>query len=170
MEIVKLIIELKKRGEDTSEAEKTLTPQQRWRVKNYDRHKSAQKDWRENNPDKKRGYARKGYLKAKEQGKVYEYYIKREYNLTPEELSSLKDIQKGLCALCLEPPPEGILLHIDHDHLTGEVRGLLCQRCNKLLAGVDRVEWLAQAIDYVLGEGDFEYLSSWRKERVSVRK
>ncbi len=43
--------------------------------------------------------------------------------------------QGGQCALCTEsdpPVPEGALdgWHIDHDHLTGEVRGILCPSCN----------------------------------------
>ena len=37
--------------------------------------------------------------------------------------------QGGGCAICGEPP-KARRLHIDHDHLTGQVRGLLCWTCN----------------------------------------
>ena len=36
----------------------------------------------------------------------------------------------GGCAICEAPPPENGSLHVDHDHETGEVRGLLCFSCN----------------------------------------
>lgn len=45
-------------------------------------------------------------------------------------------IQGGVCAICLGPPAEGDRgdrLHVDHDHVTGEVRGLLCSHCNTAL-------------------------------------
>lgn len=39
--------------------------------------------------------------------------------------------QGGVCAVCGDPRTKGKRLCIDHDHTTGEVRGLLCDRCNK---------------------------------------
>ena len=60
------------------------------------------------------------------------------------------EAQKGKCALNGEP----ITLervhgaYIDHDHVTGKIRALLCPRCNMLMCGVDNDEWLAKAIDY----------------------
>ena len=38
--------------------------------------------------------------------------------------------QGGGCAICEDPPNPNISLHVDHDHGTGEIRGLLCVRCN----------------------------------------
>lgn len=40
--------------------------------------------------------------------------------------------QGGGCAICGEPP-KSRRLHVDHDHLTGDVRGLLCWTCNAVL-------------------------------------
>lgn len=40
--------------------------------------------------------------------------------------------QGGVCAIC-GAPPKTRRLHIDHDHRTDRVRGLLCQRCNRFL-------------------------------------
>ena len=45
--------------------------------------------------------------------------------------------QLGLCAICKTPDPGGIgeTFHVDHNHETGEVRGLLCYRCNTMVNG-----------------------------------
>ena len=41
-------------------------------------------------------------------------------------------------------------LGIDHDHTTGQVRGLLCDSCNPALGGFkDNIESLQKAIDYL---------------------
>lgn len=37
----------------------------------------------------------------------------------------------GVCAACLEPPKNNKRLTVDHNHLTGKVRGLLCFQCNQ---------------------------------------
>jgi hypothetical protein len=53
-------------------------------------------------------------------------YFYRKYKLTRRALMGLRDEQDDLCAICGEPQPE----HLDHDHETGGIRQLLCQRCN----------------------------------------
>ncbi len=52
-------------------------------------------------------------------------------------------LQDGHCMLCEVPPTV-----VDHCHKTGIVRGLLCQGCNMLMAGVDRRDWLNKAVAY----------------------
>ncbi|MBM3661163.1 MAG: hypothetical protein FJW95_16895 [Actinobacteria bacterium] len=60
------------------------------------------------------------------------------------------EAQGGGCAICGRPEPEGGSLHVDHDHETGAVRGLLCFRCNGALGNLDEnVERLADAIAYL---------------------
>ena len=54
--------------------------------------------------------------------------IKEKYGLTPDGLDELRRLQNGACAICSDVPDEP--LHVDHDHSTSEVRGLLCRRCN----------------------------------------
>jgi len=43
--------------------------------------------------------------------------------------------QNGLCAICGKPPSrrnvKEMLLHVDHNHKTGKIRGLLCNSCNR---------------------------------------
>ncbi len=57
--------------------------------------------------------------------------------------------QGGSCAICDGGTSKNYLA-CDHDHKTGEVRGLLCARCNKLLAAVRDEQWhLLKAAAYL---------------------
>ena len=49
--------------------------------------------------------------------------------ITPVDFEQMLADQKGVCAMC-KTKPDGKRLHIDHDHETGRVRGLLCIKCN----------------------------------------
>lgn len=65
-------------------------------------------------------------------------HVTRTYQLSAEEYDRMVEEQGGRCAACGElPNPDGLpveqSLHVDHDHETGEVRGLLCNRCNLAL-------------------------------------
>lgn len=57
--------------------------------------------------------------------------IKKSYDLTPDQYDELLDAQRGVCAICEQAQnPRYAHFDIDHDKLTGSVRGLLCRRCN----------------------------------------
>lgn len=55
---------------------------------------------------------------------------KVKYGITLEQYDKMFSRQSGTCAICLSINPSGRRLHIDHNHKTGRVRGLLCYRCN----------------------------------------
>jgi len=60
------------------------------------------------------------------------------YNLTIEESDRIDAYQKNVCYICGRPEPvAGRRLAIDHSHLSGEVRGKLCSRCNPLLGKLE---------------------------------
>ena len=54
-----------------------------------------------------------------------------KYGITENQYETLLKSQRGLCAICGEPPRTK-RLHVDHDHATGQVRELLCTPCNTL--------------------------------------
>jgi predicted transcriptional regulator len=54
--------------------------------------------------------------------------IMKRYGLEPEKLKNLLELQKGKCEICKRDMGETYT--VDHNHITGEVRGLLCNRCN----------------------------------------
>lgn len=51
------------------------------------------------------------------------------YGITLEQYEQMLTAQNGVCAICGRIPT-GRSLHVDHNHKTGEVRGLLCHSCN----------------------------------------
>jgi ferric-dicitrate binding protein FerR (iron transport regulator) len=53
----------------------------------------------------------------------------REYGVTPERFAAMVAAQDGKCAICAKPPQGSF--HVDHCHETGEVRDLLCGKCNR---------------------------------------
>jgi hypothetical protein len=75
----------------------------------------------------------------------------RRYGLTVEEYKVLLAAQEGICAICGGPPTGmGKSYHVDHDHETGVVRGLLCSNCNTALGLLgDDPARLAVAINYL---------------------
>lgn len=76
--------------------------------------------------------------------------LMRLYGMTLDDYLLLLDAQEGRCKICGEPPLEGKVLSVDHDHETGKVRGLLCMRCNSGLGYLrDRVDLLKAAIAYL---------------------
>lgn len=86
------------------------------------------------------------YCKPCRKVKERDARLLRLYGLTPEALADLLDEQGGLCAVCRERPAE----HVDHDHLLGGVRGVLCFPCNAALGHfLDRPDLLRSAINYL---------------------
>ncbi|WP_249416414.1 endonuclease VII domain-containing protein [Streptomyces sp. TS71-3] len=75
-------------------------------------------------------------------------YYRRKYGLTQTELETLLEQQRGICVICLAAPAE----HVDHDHETGRVRGVLCFSCNAALGQFkDRPDAMRRAAAYVEG-------------------
>lgn len=78
-------------------------------------------------------------------------YYKRKYGITQKDRDELVEAQKGMCSLG-HPTIE---FNIDHDHITGKRRGLLCPSCNKGLGFFeDDVERLGLAIEYLKSSRD----------------
>ena len=76
----------------------------------------------------------------------------RKYGLTIDDYAWLFKAQKGRCAICQSRPLRmGKPLGVDHNHLTGEVRGLLCDRCNSGLGFFeDNPVRLRRALRYLI--------------------
>lgn len=53
------------------------------------------------------------------------------------------------CGICRRKPTARRRLDRDHDHKTGEMRGLLCARCNQALPSWCNPAWLRAAADYL---------------------
>ena len=77
--------------------------------------------------------------------------MRNKYNISLKEYNQLLDFQGGSCALCQKPLERlSRRINIDHDHDTGEVRGLLCTGCNTGLGHLgDDIEGLERALYYL---------------------
>jgi Recombination endonuclease VII len=74
------------------------------------------------------------------------YHLRRRYGIGAAEFDDLVRGQGGVCPICNEADPE----HVDHDHLTGRVRGILCFNCNGGLGQFgDDTERLVRAQLYI---------------------
>lgn len=85
-------------------------------------------------------------------------HLKRTYGITPEQYDELRVRQDEKCAVCLKHESEfNVRLAVDHDHISGEIRGLLCRYCNHRLVGRHRDASLLRRIaDYLeVGTGWF---------------
>ena len=102
-----------------------------------DRQRYA-RSWRKDNPEKCKEYARayrqrnkdklleKNRQRYKAHPEKYRWAtIKCSYGLTKEQYEKLMRQQDGKCRICRKPA-----VHVDHNHKTGKVRGLLCKKCN----------------------------------------
>lgn len=76
--------------------------------------------------------------------------IQQRYGITAERAADMLKEQRGECAVCSKANKR---LVIDHDHKTGQVRGLVCDSCNRSLAALDNAEWLERARIYLAPKG-----------------
>lgn len=117
----------------------------KYRCKECDTHK--QREWRRNKPD----YEKERYARFKPQTR--ERHLVRKYGVDLPTYSAMLRAQDGRCAICGAAEAEQFkgVLHVDHCHDTGEVRGLLCRGCNHMLGVVkDDPEVLQKAIAYLM--------------------
>lgn len=76
-----------------------------------------------------------------------EYLLNHKYGLSIAQYEQMCEKQKGKCAICGEIPPKRLC--VDHDHLTGKVRGLLCIPCNAWLARFENENLMRKATQYL---------------------
>jgi hypothetical protein len=82
--------------------------------------------------------------------------LRKKYGISISEYEALLAGQGGRCAICGSDHPKATLRgkpaswHVDHDHVTGNVRGLLCAKCNLGLGSFeDSPESLRAAALYI---------------------
>lgn len=106
-------------------------------------HAMAEQRRRSGSIDRTRAYSRK----------MAQKYALRSFGMTAEDYEVMAAKQAGRCAICFHFPPiinGSARLHVDHDHVTGAVRGLLCTLCNLALGKMgDDPERLRRAAIYL---------------------
>ena len=112
------------------------------RLRNSPQEREYQKKYRDNNKDKRKNVM-----------------LKLRFNLTLEEYKSMLEAQGGVCKICSmtettkkNNSDEVRMLCVDHDHNTGQVRGLLCNNCNRALGHYEATKPRAQEFEKYLNE------------------
>jgi DNA-dependent RNA polymerase auxiliary subunit epsilon len=74
--------------------------------------------------------------------------LRCQYGLHGEDYANMVLAQHGVCFICQKPSTKA--LYVDHDHQTGKVRKLLCQKCNSTLGFInDDIEIAQRVVDYL---------------------
>jgi hypothetical protein len=123
---------------DEEKREKNKARQIRYRARHREKIRADEATYRRENPDK-----------------VKEHRRKHVFGISPMEFNRFHDKQGFSCRICGQTPedPTGKAktLHIDHNHTTGKIRGLLCRHCNTMLGYArDSIDNLRNAIQYLL--------------------
>ena len=133
----------------------------------------SRKKWKDKNKEHTNAYNKKKYAENPEQFKSrmtkhkenFDWKSRdrnttlvREYGITLNEYNTMLAKQGGVCAICNQPEtaisrwnPSIIKnLSVDHNHITGKTRGLLCGQCNTAIGRFkDDINILQLAINYL---------------------
>lgn len=74
----------------------------------------------------KQCHNKRGRLTLSRNGGARRYHLRRRYGIEPAQMAEMIRMQGGRCASCGEKPA----VHVDHDHVAGAIRGILCLTCN----------------------------------------
>lgn len=100
-----------------------------YRCRNRDRIRTGQKSWTDRNRE---------YVRESQREKQY----KNRYGITVADYDRMLLAQGGRCAICKTDKSLGRgRFHVDHDHATGRVRGILCHLCNTALGRIEKYDW-----------------------------
>ena len=130
--------------------EKKKEYQKEYRAKNKEKIAQANREYREKNKEKRTNTTKE--YRDKNKDKIKEYAWKRAgINITQKEYEGLLVEQNYSCAIC--DKHQSVLnktLAVDHDHETGEIRGLLCWECNTALGKLgDSIPGILKVLEYL---------------------
>lgn len=117
-----------------------------YREANQERISQQQRERREADPEAYKEYWRKYHEANKERRREQNWM--RKYNITRQDYDGMLERQGGKCASTTcsktEPGGRGKYFHVDHDHQTGKVRGLLCFECNTAARDISKMRGLVE--------------------------
>jgi Recombination endonuclease VII len=110
--------------------------------KNRGRHNETRKQWRKNNPEK---------IKSEK--------LKSRFKISIEDYRGMLVSQDNCCGICstvFDPSDDRNQPCVDHDHISKNIRGLLCRICNSGLGGFqDNGNILTRAVEWLEGRSVF---------------
>ncbi len=138
-----------------------------YREKNKEEINKQRKEYRQNNKDKIAERGKDYYSRKSEQARLRsaEWYAKnrdrsknsrllRKYNISLDEYNKMLLEQDGRCWTCSKHADDerDKVLVVDHNHLTGEVRGLLCSNCNTAIGLLQESQEILEKVSKYLDE------------------
>ena len=88
--------------------------------------------------------------------------LRREYGITLSERQQVLYGQNKRCAICGHREDEfNVPFAVDHDHKTGELRGLLCWKCNRAIGAFQRFH--PNAVELFMAAGKYFAESTFTK-------
>jgi len=118
--------------------------------------------WQKNNKERYNANARRREKEVYTTEKRHAKHLKKMFGITGDEYQEKLNSQSGVCAVCgkeevvhAKNGKDMKRLAVDHDHNTGEIRGLLCSNCNAAIGYFkDEISIIERAV---------MYLKSWKK-------
>lgn len=135
-----------------------------WRAANQDKVKANFLKWKEVNKESRAAYQKQYHAEYKSREGVKKLYweknLRNNYQLSPEDFNDLWTKQNGKCGVCsVKLSPRGRSsdsVCVDHNHGSGEVRGLLCRACNHGIGNLkDCPDVLEAAARYLRAKGNY---------------
>lgn len=103
---------------------------------------------RQNKSEYQKEWARKNSARVKELSRAQ--HLKRKFKITVEEYEQMLKNQNSVCWICQKKCETNYALAVDHDHKTGNIRGLLCKNCNTAIGMFkEDVDVIMRAIEYI---------------------
>lgn len=117
--------------------------------KSKDKKREYQRNYRQKYSERRKEYFHNYYHKHKQVWSKYRLYS--QYGITIDDYNRMFEEQCGGCAICgIHQSKLKKALSVDHNHRTGQIRGLLCNKCNLLLGNAsDNFVLLRSAADYL---------------------
>ena len=108
----------------------------KWAKNNKEHVNNYLRQWRKDNPEKEKGRT-----------------LRESHNLSYENWLKMWEVQNGKCLICGKKFTKPSDACVDHNHKTGNIRGLLCSKCNLGLGFFkDNPKLTAKATEYLLGD------------------
>ena len=116
---------------------KNLEDKKAWEIKNLDKRKKYHREYHIANKDKINSTTRS-------------HHFQYRYGITIEQLSELIKTANNKCQICGSVFSKINKPHVDHDHKTKVIRGILCRNCNTGIGMLrDSPKILKLAIEYL---------------------
>ena len=126
----------------------------KYRINNKEIVNERHRQCWEKHKEKRIKVAKLYYLKNKKQ--IKNISLQNKFGITTEQYEEMLQKQNGVCAICNHPEvakhKSGITLSlaVDHNHITGQIRGLLCHKCNRAIGLLrDDINIIKKTVKYL---------------------